>query len=221
MTQVYRAGQKEIGHLALAELARQTTALLHTTFSVDGPTHAAPTSTSQSLSQQDAASTGALREHSGDVPWQWGWAVLRNAEPGQELARVPLAAALAADSREDLIMVLAVARINSKRTAAGSSLPHDGRLELPQAGAATRGDAFSAEAACWGSESSLLDTLVRHVDVPFAASLMAGDGASLSAAEAIVGERTVSFKQSSRLRPSNTCSVLDAVEACSAPRDTT
>ncbi|CAL8466995.1 g6531 [Coccomyxa elongata] len=187
MALVYRGGQKEIGHLALAELARQTTALLHATFSVDGSTHAAPTSTSQSLSQQDAAGTGALREHSGDVPWQWGWEVLRNAEPGQELARVPLGAALAADSREDLIMALALARIKRKRTATGSFSPHDGRLKLPHAGAATRGDAFSAEAACWGTESSLLDTLVRHMDVPFAASVMAGDAASLSAAEAIAG----------------------------------
>ncbi|BDA40695.1 probable actin-histidine N-methyltransferase at N-terminal half [Coccomyxa sp. Obi] len=187
VTQVYRAGQKEIGHLALAELARQTTALLHTTFSVDSSTHATPTSTSQSPSQQDAASIGALKEHSGVAPWHWGWEVLRDAEPGQELARVPLAAALAADSREELVMALAVARINSKHTATGSSPPHNGRLELPHAGAASHRDALSAEAASGGTESSLLDTLVRHVGVPFAALVMAGDSASLSAAEAVAG----------------------------------
>ena len=189
MTQVYRAGQKEIGHLALAELARQTTALLHTTFSVDEST----TSTNQSLSQGDAASSDALKEHSGDAPWQWGWEVLQDAQPGQELARLPLAAGLAADSREGLVMALAMARIKNKCTTHCSSSSRDGQLELPHARAASHGDALSAEGACWGTESSLLDTLVRHAGVPFAASLVAGVAGSLCAAEAAAGELAGGF----------------------------
>lgn len=189
IAQVYRAGQKEIAHAALAELAQQTTSLLDTSLSVGSNFEATPGSALETLPQQDGLQGGSpVRERLAENPWDWGLEVLQDCEPGQELARVPLAAGFLAGSRADLVSQLALMRLRRE--------PADLSTRAPETNQPACGDACehsgTAEAASRSGGNAFLDRLIRYVDVPFAATLLSGDEGSLYAIEALAGVQLTS-----------------------------
>lgn len=220
MAQVYRAGQKEIGHLALAELAQQTSTLLHSAASARSSSDGAPASASAAPAiQHGDESCPAIREHEGGAPWRWGVELLCDRVVGQRLACVPHAAGAAAGSRAALVSLLAAARLrrgyssfsaarlDRERPAPGiaaAQQQEDHRAGLvggEHASHAGVGDqSGSLDAACCRVDVELLDGLIRHVDVPFAQSVLCGDAASLLAAEALSGEKPPGHASLLRLR---------------------
>ena len=186
IAQVYRAGQKEIAHAALGELAQQTEALLHAAFT-GGSSQATPGSVLGSIPQQDSPSWGALREHLAGTAWHWGLEVLQECQPGQELARLPLAAGVVAASRAGLVLQLALMHIRKGHSALSARAPQDNWPAEAGSSDACHASETAGEACCTKG-SALLDRLIQNVEVPFAASLLTGDVGSLSAAEALAGK---------------------------------
>lgn len=141
--------------------------------------------------------TAAAAEHMpqgpATHPWQRGVRVLHDVCAGAELARVPLAAGLAADSRDELLLKVAAARIQHAVGSQGSSTGQglQEREELKN-GTGSRSEAGSGgEGGRVGggadTQLALIEDLKRLVEVPLAGRIWAAEQAAHLAAKSLSG----------------------------------